>query len=400
MEKEKEDSWRPSETSRAESTFYFLFSIFLVSCFLGGCAAPAEPMERKVPVPKAVADLAATQSGDDVVLTFTLPKETVERRPLKQSPAIEIYRAIRPAGTANSAAPARSPSTAPLVTIPSAMVDQYADQGHIRTIDSLKAEDFRPNEETVAEYTVRARASSKKESADSNAVVLKIYPAAEPIGDLRVETTHAGVLLAWTPPQKTLVGSAPTIANYRIYRAEIAAADAAAVNTTENRKPKTRLLKIGESETAAFRDSLAEMGKSYIYSVRSIAQFLSGTVESANSNEVEVTPQDIFPPAVPQGLVVVFVPAVAGAPAHIELSWAINSEPDIAGYNVFRSEQEFASGVRLNPELLLTPAFRDMSTVPGRRYFYTVTAVDRSGNESPASATAPGDVPAESQTTP
>ena len=53
-------------------------------------------------------------------------------------------------------------------------------------------------------------------------------------------------------------------------------------------------------------------------------------------------------------------------------------------------------GTRLNPELLLTPAFRDMNAVPGHRYFYTVTAVDRSGNESPASAAASGDVPAES----
>lgn len=376
--------------------FQFLVCILLFCCFLGGCAAPAEPSERRAPVPRAVVDLAATQSGDDVVLTFTLPKETVERRPLKQSPAIEIYRVIRPA-TGNSAAPTGSPPAAPIVTIPAAMVDQYSDQGHIRAIDSLKAQDFQPNEETVAEYTVRTRASSKKESEDSNTVALIIYPAAEPVGDLKAETTHAGVVLSWTPPHKTQAGPAPKIANYHIYRAE---RDAAAAVPAENRKPNKPFLKIGESETASFRDPLVEMGKSYVYSVRSVAQYPAGTVESAHSNEVEVTPKDVFPPAAPQGLVVVFVPAAAGAPAHVELSWAINSEPDIAGYKVLRSEQEGTSGVRLNPELLLTPAFRDMSTLPGRRYFYTVTAVDRSGNESPASAAALGEVPAESQTTP
>ena len=37
----------------------------------------------------------------------------------------------------------------------------------------------------------------------------------------------------------------------------------------------------------------------------------------------------------------------------------------------------------LNTDLLLTPAFRDMNVQPGHRYFYTVTAVDRAGNESP-----------------
>jgi hypothetical protein len=39
-----------------------------------------------------------------------------------------------------------------------------------------------------------------------------------------------------------------------------------------------------------------------------------------------------------------------------------------------------------------------MNTMPGHRYFYTVTAVDRVGNESPASAAAPGEVPVESPT--
>jgi hypothetical protein len=395
---------RASEPARNRPTSHtiprFPFSIFLVSILLGGCAAPAEPLERKAPVPKAVTDLAAVQAGNDVVLRFTLPKETVDRRPLKQLPAIEIYRVIRPAGPATPAVPAVSPAPRLTLTIPSAMVDQYSDQGHIRAVDSLKAEDFRPNEESVAEYIVRTRASAKKESADSNSAILRIYPAADPIADLRVENTPSGVVLNWTPPQKTLVGAAPTIAKYHVYRAELDTAGTAATNEGQNPKPKTPLLKIGESESATYRDTLAELGKTYIYSVRSVAQYPNALIESGDSNMVKLTPKDTFPPAAPQGLVVVFVPAVGEAPAHIDLSWAINSETDIAGYNVYRSEQESASGTRLNLELLLTPAFRDMNAVPGRRYLYTVTAVDRSGNESPASAAVPGGVPAESQPAP
>jgi hypothetical protein len=34
-----------------------------------------------------------------------------------------------------------------------------------------------------------------------------------------------------------------------------------------------------------------------------------------------------------------------------------------------------------------------MNIAPGHRYFYTVTAVDRVGNEGPASAAASGEVP-------
>jgi len=388
-------SGRNRRTSHA--IFCFPFSIFLLSILLGGCAAPAEPIERKAPIPKTVTDLAAAQAGSDVVLRFTLPNETTDHRLLKHLPSIEIYRVIRPAVPASSAV-----SVAPrlILTIPSAMVDQYTEQGHIRVVDSLKAEDFRPEEEDVAEYIVRTRASSKKESTDSNSAQLPIYPPADSIVDLKVEISRPGVLLTWTPPHKTLIGSAPIITKYYVYRAELDTAGTAAADEEQNPKPKTPLLKIGEGEAATYRDTLTQLGKTYIYSVRSVAQYPNASLESDDSNLVKVTPKDILPPASPQGLVVVFVPVAGEAPAHVELSWAINSETDIAGYNVYRTEQDGVSGTLLNPELLLTPAFRDMNAVPGRRYLYTVTAVDRSGNESPASASAPGGVPAENQPAP
>jgi hypothetical protein len=348
-------------------------------------------------VPKAVSDLTAVQTGNDISLGFTLPKETIDRRPLKQLPAIEIYRLIRPAGSAAAAAPADSPVPNLILIIPPAMVDQYSEQGHVRVVDSLKAEDFGPDQEKVAAYMVRTRASAKRESADSNSVVVEICPAADPIGDLNVEATHMGVVLTWTPPQKTLIGSSPAIAKYDVYRAEL---ERAPSREGENQKPITPLLKIGESESATYRDTLAEFGKNYMYSVRSVTQYPNLVIESSDSNRVRIAAKDTHPPAAPQGLVVVFVPAVGQALAPLELSWAINSETDIAGYNVYRSEQEGASGTRLNPELLLTPAFRDINAVPGRRYLYTVTAVDRSGNESPASAAAPGGVPVENQSAP
>jgi fibronectin type 3 domain-containing protein len=99
-----------------------------------------------------------------------------------------------------------------------------------------------------------------------------------------------------------------------------------------------------------------------------------------------VTPKDVFPPAMPQGLLAVFIPATQGTTAHIELSWGINSESDLAGYWVFRSEQPDTPGQRINTELLLTPTIRDMTAVQGKRYTYRVSAVDRSGNESSLSS--------------
>jgi hypothetical protein len=387
----------------------FLASIFALSVFLGGCASPGEPVGRKPPVPQAVTDLAGAQSGNDVILTFTLPKETADRRPLKQFPAIEIYRSfVAPSPSANAGVSATQPPTnaALLVTIPSAMVDHYAVQNHVRYPDSLKEKDFAQHIDWIARYMVRTRASPKRSSPDSNPVDVRIYPALDPIEDLKAEVTHSAIVLTWTPPQKTLAGAAPAIAAYRIYRAEketLGTENTAAENTVSSGEPadlKFLFTKIGEADSPSFRDAQFEFGKMYVYSVRTVAQYPDEMLESGHSKFAVVTPRNVFPPSAPEGLVVVLVPAQGEIPAYLDLSWAINPETDIAGYNVYRSVQVGVSGTRANRELLLTPAFRDMNTEPGRRYFYTVTAVDRSGNESSASAAASGGVPVGNQPTP
>src|SRR5579864_7453962 len=70
----------------------FLMALSIGYTILAGCASPGEPVERKAPVPQTVADLAAAQSGSEVILTFTVPKQGVNRLALKQTPSLEIYR--------------------------------------------------------------------------------------------------------------------------------------------------------------------------------------------------------------------------------------------------------------------------------------------------------------------
>jgi hypothetical protein len=385
--------WSPTPSSRI-SIFHFLFSIFAFAVLLAGCGAPGEPVERKAPTPTAVNDLAATQQGDIVILTFTLPKNSVESRELKQPPAIEIFRDFQ---TVPASSTPSSSSAAPtlLVTIPSAMVDQYDTRGQIRYEDTLKPEDFNQHPGAQAVYIVSTRTSPKKVSANSNAVPLRVEPAADQITDVKAEVTHQGIILTWTPPQKSAVGPAPPIASYRIFRHEV---NQATAPNSASQSPQSQKLnvQIGDCPAPPFRDTQIQFGKTYVYSVRSVAQYPDLQVESLDSLPITVSPLDTFPPAAPQGLVVVLVPTQGAAPAYLDLSWSISAENDIAGYNIDRSEQEGAVGQKQNPELLRTPAFRDMNTVPGHRYFYTVTAVDRVGNESPASAAASGEVPVES----
>ncbi len=387
--------WPPTSQLRI-SIFHFLFSIFASALLFAGCGVPGEPAERKPPIPAAVADLTAIQRGDNVILTFTFPKESIEGRELKQPPAIEIFRDFQ---TASAASTPAAPSAVPknptlLVTIPSAMVAQYDTQRHIRYVDELKPEDFTQHPGAQAVYFVRTRTSPKKVSEDSNAAALRVEPSPDQITDLKAEVTHQGIILTWTPPQKTVIGPAPPIALYQIFRREVnqATAPNAPSQGSPSEKPSAQ---IGDCPAPPFRDTQIQFGKTYIYTVRSVAQYPDLQIESLDSPPITVSPLDTFPPSAPQGLVVVLVPAQGAAPAYLDLSWSISAENDIAGYNIYRSEQEGASGQKQNPELLRTPAFRDMNIKPGHRYFYTVTAVDRVGNESPASAAAPGEVPVE-----
>jgi hypothetical protein len=397
------------DTFRRKSLIAFLRALLVCvsasGLFLAGCASPGEPYERKTPVPAPVKDLAAEQAGNDVVLFFSLPDETVDHRPLRHLPAVEIYRAFEPAPSNGDSLPVSASAQPPslLITIPAAMVPNFSDHGHIRYTDSLGAADFSQNSGQIAHYLVRTRASEKKSSLDSNGVVLRFYPVPLPITDVTAQVTHNAVELTWTPPQRTPVGPAGGVSGYAIYRAPVergaVEANTSAPNS-ENPKLQSPLVRIGESTSPNYRDTETNFGNTYAYSVRSLSETPGKTLESSNSNLVVVVDRDTFPPAAPLGLVVAPVPARPGAPVSIDLSWAISPETDVAGYNVYRTDRSGLLGNRQNAELLPTPAFRDMNIAPGRTYFYAVTAVDRSGNESIASQPVSAVVPVEAPSQP
>jgi fibronectin type 3 domain-containing protein len=150
---------------------------------------------------------------------------------------------------------------------------------------------------------------------------------------------------------------------------------------------------IGEAPEAEYRDANFEWGHTYYYTVRAAAHVGADVVESTDPKPVVISAKDVFPPAAPTGVEAVVIPATPGVPAYVELAWGISPEADLAGYVVYRSEQPDTQGTRLNAELLPAPTLRDISVEPGRRYSYRVTAVDRSGNESPASAVVMAEVP-------
>jgi fibronectin type 3 domain-containing protein len=101
------------------------------------------------------------------------------------------------------------------------------------------------------------------------------------------------------------------------------------------------------------------------------------TVDATDTFTWTVTP---LPPAAPQGLT-----AVAGD-GSVSLNWTANSEPDLAGYNVYRSTSSpVQTTTPLNGTLLTSPNYADNNVVNYTTYYYVVKAVDTSGAASPPS---------------
>jgi hypothetical protein len=357
----------------------FRLSISVFSfLLLGGCGAPGEPQPPSPPVPSAVNDLAAHQQGNGVQLVFTLPGHSVAGDRLSEPPAIEIFRGILKANGSPE-----NKSFRLVYTIPGALADSYAAQGRIQFTDPVSSEDLRGKPGLVYAYRVRTRASRKKDSADSNTVTAKLYPVPERIVALAARVTQNAIELRWpVPPFAAAGASAEALSGYHVYRGELdPSSPVPASSDLSQAKWKSPPILLAPSQNNSYQDTAFDFGKAYVYQVRSLVIADDHPVESDDSVPAMVTPRDTFPPAAPQNLVVAEIPGENGA-LSADLSWSINLENDLAGYRIYRSEEQGQRGHSLQVELLPSPAYRDVSVQPGHRYWYLVTALDRAGNES------------------
>lgn len=88
---------------------------------------------------------------------------------------------------------------------------------------------------------------------------------------------------------------------------------------------------------------------------------------------------DTTPPSAPSGL------SATGGDNTVALSWSANSESDLNGYNIYRSNTSGGSVTKVNASLVTGTSFNDSGLNASTTYYYTVKAVDTSFNESAAS---------------
>src|SRR3989441_6936144 len=359
---------------------HFLFSIFLVSA---GCGAPGDPVPPSPRFPAAIKDLVARKAGDGIQLSFTLPASSIPGEKLPTPPAVEILRgAIKSDGSADAK------SFRVVYTIPGALVENYRADGRVSFTDPISPEETKAHPGGPVSYIVRTRASQKRASADSNVVSVRLFPVPAPINSVEARVTESAIELTWTVPTSTSAGDpVSALIGYRVYRSEASLpADSSLEQVPAPGKGAGPASALAFSEINSYRDNSFSFDHTYVYAVRSVIQADDHELESSDSQPVVVTPRDTFPPAAPQGVVSALLPGASAGTVVVDFSWSINVETDLAGYRVYRSEQEGARGQLLTPDLLPTPAVRDTSVQPGHRYWYAVTAVDRAGNESAPSA--------------
>jgi hypothetical protein len=367
--------------------FCFLGSLVLLAA---GCGAPGDPTPPSPPIPAAVTDLAGHQIGDAVLLTCTLPLKSTLGERLNQVPTLEVWRgALRPDGTPDPR------SFHLVVTVPAAILQTYVSEGKVSFPDPIQPEELRSNIGQTALYRVRTRISERKSSADSNEFPVNLYPVPQRVDTLEARTTEKYIQLNWTPPVSTSAGAQlPPIREFHVYRGELDPTSApAAAKDLHAAAWKLPPLQIAVANAPEYQDSSFDFGKTYAYIVRSVISEGGSLLESGDSRPAILTPKDIYPPAAPEDVVAAVLPGASPGTFVVDLSWTINLETDMAGYRVYRSESENERGQRLTPDLLPTPSFRDNTVASGHRYWYTVTAVDRAGNESGLSAVLLVEVP-------
>jgi fibronectin type 3 domain-containing protein len=132
-------------------------------------------------------------------------------------------------------------------------------------------------------------------------------------------------------------------------------------------------------QVSTWQDTSVQPGEDVCYVVRTV-HATDPLLESGPSAESCVKVRDISPPQAPLGL------SVLEADGAAELSWSPSPEADLALYRVYKAARG-GEPAKLAEVKAGETAYRDPAPRSGA-VVYTLTAVDKAGNESPPSSSA------------
>jgi len=348
----------------------------LLGMMLSGCANPGSPQPPSLHLPRPVSDLQAQRVGESVQLRWTMPDDTTDGLDLVGQRKVTVCRRV---GIGVCEQVKSFPE------MPKAKV----------AIDDALPVAIANGSATLLTYEVEVMNETGRSAGASNLAYAAGGAALLPVSGLQAAVTEHGVVLRWDQAGDT--GSEILLRRERL---QAAAAVAKKSAKTENplaakSAPDVQMLHV-HADAGGTLDASAVFGEQYSYTVQRVKRLMlagqSVETRSAPSAAVDVDVRDTFPPLPPQGLEVAEPMRAADGVYTVDLSWEANAESDLAGYVVYRRDAD-ALAVRVSASLLAAPAFHDAGLLAGHSYMYSVSAVDKSGNESKRSVEVDVSVP-------
>ncbi len=354
---------------------------------LAGCANRGNPRPPSLHLPEIAANLKAERIADRVLLTWTTSDKTSDGLIL-HAPITAVI--CRDAATRVAAKPA-------LCTPVSRFAVAGGQNGQSHASDTLPPALLADPPQLLAYRMELLNPKNRSAGLSAPAFAASGSAPADP-GPIRITATRRGAIVEWTP-----VDSSAAMELTRALTDD--AHEAVSSSPPKPRRPNTSLpaskpkdpktpvlLRAGQpnaADTGGLLDPMVLPHTTYSYMAQRVRTVqLEGhsyELRSAPSAAVSFSYQDVFPPPAPSGL-----ESIASAPVSeagsIDLSWEAGAETDILGYNIYRADSASGEFKRLSSAPVASPSFRDKSAQAGHTYWYRITAVDRSGNESAPSA--------------
>lgn len=375
--------------ARRARTRLLLALLALLAVTLFACGKKGDPQAPLPRGPRAVSDLAVEQEGVSAVLTFAYPDRLLTGDPLTDLDGIEIYRVVGPSPTittsrkppAGGAGGDRAPGAAERRAAQSVRLAEAAFYAESSLLERLPVPSLAPltrgatlrYEDTltpllrggdalapIAYAVVSVRRNGERSPLSNIALLAPAVPPGPPL-ILRTTADEGRVCIEWRGVETDMAGAPLREAGYRVYRR---------VLPEEEYGPPLNPQPLAGT---SFIDAAAPYGD-LVYTVRATHPQKS-SVEGLPAEEAPLHYRDAFPPPAPQRIDALPEGEI------VRLLWDPVEAPDLAGYLVLRAEGTSAPAplsARPTQDTFAT----DRPPVRGRRYRYTVVAIDAAGNRS------------------
>jgi fibronectin type 3 domain-containing protein len=369
---------------------------------LAACGKRGDPHPPVPIIPQSTSDLVVSQRGPAVVLAWSYPSLTTAGKKLESVKRVVVYRyteelpATQPPRDVKTIMPGDVDPTKPQAIalfskVPGLTPAQFTKLEE--RIDSIESANLPAATEgakliytdTPAFHTkdgrpVRLNYAIVTEGGTTPSAignVASLVPIDVPLPPSNVVATPKaeGVVLTWTAPSKSATSDAkPFVAGYNVYRVP-KGATLTEVTAPVNAAPVTATT---YTDVPPYGD--------FDYRVTAIAA-TSPRIESDPSPVLTATFKDLMPPPAPASITALV------ETKSVRLVWDPVDAPDLANYVVYRTEgighgEPKEAGTFA--EFVLpagTTTVVDKEPDPGIEYKYSVTAKDKSGNESKRTST-------------